>query len=103
MDTNNIELELELDNLGGKIVRDAKRNALPNKKTGKLDRSFKASTEFNSIDDFSVIVSEQHYGVYLNAKTNYMDKAIKDNIDNGINKIVDELTNGIVDVIINKK
>lgn len=101
MDTNNIELEL--DNIGGKIVRDAKRNALKNKKTGKLDRSFKASTEFNSIDDFSVIVSEQHYGVYLNAKTQFMDKAIKDNIENGINKIVDELANEIVNAIINKK
>ena len=100
MDTNNIELEL--DNIGGKIVRDAKRNALPNKRTGKLDRSFKASTEFNSIDDFSITISEQHYGVYLNAKTQFMDKAIRDNIDNGINKIVDTLANSIVDAIIKK-
>lgn len=97
------ELELELDNLGGKIVRDAKRNALPNKKTGKLDRSFKASSTIDSIDSFSVTISEQHYGVYLNNKTNYMDKAINSNIDNGIDKIVDTLADDIVASIIKKE
>lgn len=100
---DNIELDLALENLGGTIVRDAKRNALPNKKTGKLDRSFKSRTEIEDLGSFSVIINEQHYGVYLNHKTNYMDKAIDSNLEKGIDNIVDVLANELVASIIKKE
>ena len=47
--SNNVQQEL--DNLGKNITADAKKNALPNKKTGALDRSFNYEYTFSSNDN----------------------------------------------------
>lgn len=99
----------DLDNLGKSIANDAKKNALPNKKTGKLDRSIKYQTSFISNDKFQIVINEKSYGKWLNdghgsfAGTLYMDKAVKSNIDKGINNIINTITGDILNNIIPKK
>ena len=89
----------ELDRLGRNIIKDAKKNASKNRKTGTLERSLDYDTTYINNDKFSITIEEVHYGKYLNDKTNYMDKAISDNIDEGISSIIevqiDELLNKI--------
>lgn len=90
----------ELDKLGKTITSDAKRLALPNKKTGKLDKSFKYNYTFVNNEKFTIVISEMDYGKYLNAKTHYMDKAIDKNVKNIspiINIMIDEMLNKIID------
>lgn len=94
-------LSLELENLGGKIVRDARRNALENKRTGKLDNSLRASHNIESIDSFSVTIEEKYYGEYLNRKTGFMDRAINSNLPRGLDKITDVIIEGLITDLIN--
>lgn len=93
----------ELDNLGRKIASDARKNALPNKKTGALDRSFGYDSTFISNDNFQIVIHEKNYGKYLNAKTHYMDKAIASNIDKGIDSIINLITGEILNPITKTK
>jgi len=99
----------ELDNLGKSIASDAKRNALPNKKTGQLDRSIKYDSTFISNDKFQIVITEKSYGKWLNdghgsfQGTLYMDKAVKSNIDKGINNIVNTIVGDILNPITQKK
>lgn len=86
----------ELDRLGKSIVKDAKKNASKNKKTGRLERSLKYKTTNTGDEKFSVVIEEMYYGKYLNKKTDYMDKAIDANLDDGIESIVDVLTDEIL-------
>ena len=89
----------ELDNLGKKITADAKKNALPNKKTGNLDKSFSYETVFLSDEKFNLVINEKFYGQFLNKKTGYMDKAIEKNIDKGIEDIINTITGEILNPI----
>lgn len=93
----------ELDNLGRKITADARKGALKNKKTGALDRSFGYDSTFISNDNFQIVIHEKHYGKYLNAKTHYMDKAIKENVDSGIESIINLITGEILNPITKTK
>ena len=93
----------ELDMLGRKITADAKRNALPNKRTGQLDKSFNYESSFISNDNFQLVINEKEYGQYLNKKTKYMDKAIKSNLDKGIDSIINIITGEILNPITQKK
>ena len=98
-----VTVQEELDNIGKKITADAKRNALKNKKTGALDRSFGYDSSFISNESFQIVIHEKHYGKYLNAKTHYMDKAIAKNIDSGIDSIINLITGEILNPIIQTK
>lgn len=95
----------ELNKLGKNIAKDAKRNALPNKKTGALDRSFGYETTFISDEKFNVVINEKFYGKFLNSGhgsfkgTKYMDKAIAKNLDKGIEDIVNAITGEILNPI----
>jgi len=89
----------ELDNIGSELTRKAKKYALPNKKTGALDRSFSYKTVFISNNKFQIVVNEKFYGKYLNAKTGYMDKAISETIPNGLDSIIDTIVGEILNDI----
>ncbi len=95
----------ELDELGRKITEDAKKYALPNKKTGALDKSFKYETNFISNEKFQIVINEKYYGVYLNNKTHYMDRALKENLPKGTESIINAITGEILQSVkeINKK
>ena len=79
----------ELNRLGKNIVKDAIKLAKPNKKTGTLERSLDYDTTIINGDKFSITIEEVHYGKYLNNKTNYMDKAIDKNTEEGISSIIE--------------
>ncbi len=95
----------ELDKLGNNIAKDAKQNALPNKKTGALDRSIKYETTFISNDKFQIVINEKFYGQFLNSGhgsfkgTKYMDKAITKNLPKGIDNIVNTIIGDIMNPI----
>lgn len=91
---NNIRSELK--ELGRKIANDAKRNALPNKRTGTLDRSIEYDYSYINGNKFSVIIREVYYGKYLNDKTSYLDRAISKNLDRGIEDIIDVQINELL-------
>lgn len=84
-----MSVQKELDRLGKNIVKDAIKLAKPNKKTGQLERSLNYDTTYINNDKFSITIEEVHYGKYLNAHTQYMDKAIDKNIDEGISSIIE--------------
>lgn len=84
-----MSVERELDKLGRNIARDAKKYARPNKKTGRLDKSIKYLVNDLGDEKFELTLSQMDYGKYLNAKTNYLDRAIDDNLDKGIDSIVE--------------
>lgn len=77
----------ELNNLGRQITEDARKFALPNRKSGALNNSFKFNYSYTTKDKFKLNISEQYYGKYLNKKTHYMDRAIQQNLQLGIDKI----------------
>lgn len=99
----------ELDILGKKITADMKRLAKPHIDTGALDRSFKYESVFISDEKFNLIIYQKYYGKYLNNHMNrvgrfgpgYIDTALKNNLTNGIDSIVnvmaDEFLNQIKD------
>lgn len=96
----------ELDNLGRRIAADAKKNALPNKKTGALDRSIKYETTFISNEKFQIVIDEKYYGTYLNSGTrrgikgtHYMDRAIEKNIIKGTDDIINTIAGEILNSI----
>ena len=99
----------ELNNIGKKITADAKKNALPNKKTGALDKSFKYESSFISNDNFQLVINQKYYGVYLNSGngrgfegTHYMDRAIASNLPKGIDSIVNIIVGEILNPITQK-
>lgn len=98
-----INIQDELDLLGKNITRDAKKGALKNKRTGQLDKSFNYESSFISNDNFQLVINEKEYGQYLNKKTKYMDKAIKSNLDKGIDSIINIITGEILNPITQKK
>lgn len=85
----------ELDRLGKDIIDDAKKNAKPNKKTGKLESSLNYKTSYINDDKFTLELEEVYYGQFLNNKTGFMDKAIDKNINKGIDSIVDTFLNNM--------
>lgn len=89
----------ELDRLGRNIIKDAKKNARPNRKTGTLDRSLNYDTVITNDDTFTLVLEEVHYGKYLNNKTEYMNRAIEKNIESGISSIIDVLIDEITEEI----
>lgn len=86
----------QLDNLGRRIIDDARKYAAPNKNTGKLDRSLNYTVDMSNIATFTINLNEAYYGKYLNNKTEFMDKAIRKNLDRGINNIVDSIVDDIL-------
>ena len=84
-----MSVQKELDRLGERIINDAKAYARPNKKTGQLERSLSYETTLTSEDNFTLVLEEVYYGKFLNNKTEFMDKAIRRNLDRGIDSIVD--------------
>lgn len=84
-----------LNKLGNAIVKDARNNAKPNKKTGRLERSISYSV-ITSNDESKVIISEESYGQILNNKTKFMTKAVDKNIDNGAQDIAQAVADDII-------
>lgn len=91
-----MSLKKELDSLGRRIIDDAKKYAAPNKDTGNLDRSLNYEVKIISMDSYTINLNEAYYGKYLNNKTEFMDKAIRKNLNNGIDNIIDETMNEIL-------
>ena len=99
----------ELDLLGENITADMKRLAKPHIDTGALDRSFKYESVFISNDKFNIVIYQKYSGKYLNNHMNrvgrfgpgYIDTALKNNLTNGIDSVVnvmaDEFLNQIKD------
>lgn len=92
-----MSIRKELDNLGKDIVKDAKKLAKPNKRTGTLERSFDYDVNIRNLDDMTVTIEEVYYGKFLNAHTHYMDKAIDRNLDKAIDKIAEALIDELTD------
>lgn len=92
-----MSLKKELDSLGRRIIDDAKKYAAPNKDTGNLDRSLNYEVKIISMDSYTINLNEAYYGKYLNNRTEYMDKAIRRNIDRGIDDVVEEQISYILD------
>lgn len=88
----------EIDELGKKITAEARKNALPNKNTGALDRSFSYEYAFLNDEKFNIVIFEKYYGKYLNDKTHYMDKAVAKYLNRG----VEEITNVMADEFMNE-
>lgn len=97
-----MSLSNELKRLGKDIVKDAKKLAKPNKKTGRLEKSLDYDIVITNDDSFSVVIEEVYYGEYLNKKTDYMDKAIDKNLNRSIDKIVDTLLDDLLTDSINR-
>lgn len=95
----------ELNNLGKAIVKDAKSNVRPNKRTGALENSISFETAFIADDKFVLTINEKYYGKFLNSGTKnfkgtkYMDKAVEKNLDKGIDSIIEILTGEILNPI----
>lgn len=93
-------IENNLNALGQKIINDAK-SQVPTR-SGALKRSLDYSTKVSSDDDFTLTLSELSYGQFVNSGTKnmkaqpFMDKAIKDNLDKGIDSIVNTITEDIL-------
>lgn len=85
----------ELNRLGRQITEDARKFALPNRKTGALNNSFKFNYSYTTINKFKLNISEMYYGKYLNKKTHYMDRAIQQNLQKGIDSIVEVMLHEI--------
>ena len=89
------DIKRELDELGKNIVKDAKKNALPNKDTGKLDRSISYETSFISEDKFNIAINYVYYGDFLNKGTSkmkatrFLDKAVEKNLEKGLDSIIE--------------
>jgi hypothetical protein len=92
----------ELDKLGKDITADAKKNALPNKKTGQLDKSFSYDYTFINDEKFSLVINEKFYGKFLNNKTKYMDKAVEKNLTKGSDSIIDVMAGEFLNEIATK-
>ena len=84
-----MSVQKELDRLGERIINDAKAYARPNRKTGTLERSFSYETTLTSEDNFTLVLEEVYYGKFLNNKTEFMDKAIRRNLNRGIDSIIE--------------
>jgi len=85
----------ELNKLGQSIVKDAIKNAKPNRKTGRLEKSI-TYTVTGSDANATISVSEESYGEFLNNKTKFMDKAVNNNIDKGANAIANAVADDII-------
>lgn len=92
-----MSLNSELNKMGASIVKDAIKNAKPNKKTGRLERSIGYTVNGNTVS-----ISEESYGKYLNNQTKFMDKAVNNNIDKGANAIANAVADDIINDL-NKK
>lgn len=73
------------------LVKRLKKLALPNKKTGKLDKSIKG-TAVNKKGDFNILML--YYGKYLNRDTRFIDKAVNESIKEETNRIIKESLKG---------
>lgn len=92
-----MSIESELDKIGKNIVKDAKANVAKNKDTGSLQASIRYKTNFIDDDKFNIVIEENDYGKFLNAKTHYMDKAIEKNIKNNeLDSIVNIITDDML-------
>lgn len=91
-----MSIKNELDRLGKDIVKEARKNASKNKKTGKLDRSIDYKVDDSNLDEIKLTIEEAYYGKFLNDKTNYMDKAIETSLNRHLDNIVDEITDDIL-------
>lgn len=93
----------ELNNLGKKIVQDAKKTVPVD--TGKLKNSINYETTFISNDNFQIVIHEKKYGVYVDKGTRkqkaqpYMSDAIEKNLDKGIKNIINVITGEILQSI----
>lgn len=92
-----MSVQRELDKLSKKINADARKNALPNKKTGALDRSFKASAKVIDEDNMIIQIEEKHYGIYLNNKTQFMDEAIEKNLKNNMSPLLQSMADKLLE------
>ena len=95
-----MSIKNELDRLGKDIVKEARKNASKNKKTGKLDRSIDYKVDDSNLDEIKLTIEEAYYGKFLNDKTNYMDKAIESGISKHLDNIVDALIDEITEDIL---
>lgn len=92
----------ELDKLGKDLVKEIRKNALPNKKTGQLDASIEYQYTYINDDKFSIIITQMYYGEYLNNKTHYFDRAINRIVPKNIDDIIDVLTDSVLENLFKK-
>lgn len=79
----------ELDKLGKELEKKMKEYALPNKKTGRLDKSIKYDTYSVGKERFKLEIYTMYYGKYLNGRTGFFNRAYKEVIlDKGIRDII---------------
>lgn len=97
------KVQKELDKLGKDLVKELKKNALPNKKTGQLDASFDYTYTYINNDKFSVIISQMFYGKYLNKKTKYYDRAVDTIVKKDIEPIIDVMIDEVLEKFLSKK
>lgn len=92
LDQNSTSVKQQLDILGKDIVTEAKRIVKSEHyDTGQLYRSLKYKTVYINDNKFSLVIEEIYYGQYVNnmkPQPGFMDRAIENNIDSGIDDIV---------------
>jgi hypothetical protein len=99
------DVKKELEALGKAIATDAKKNALPNKDTGALDRSINYEVAYISDEKFNISINEKYYGKFLNSGhrsfkgTKYMDRAVEKNLSKGLDSIIEVMTGEILNPI----
>lgn len=80
----------KLHNQSKQFAKSLKKYALPNKDTGYLDYTIKSNGYDNKGNDTYAIKAEAvFYAKYLNAKTNFIDRAISDVLPSMIYDIKD--------------
>lgn len=96
----NNELRNILHNASKELEKELKKNALPSKKTGSLDKSFKSRGYEIKGDVYVIKCDANYYAKYVNAHENakaknFIDKSIKTIIDDQTDNIIKSQYNGV--------
>lgn len=97
------KIQDELNRIGQQIVNDAKKTVPVD--TGSLRDSLKYESTFISFDKFNISIYERYYGVYVNNGTYkmkarpYLTDAVKKNLPEGIDDIINIITGELLNKI----
>lgn len=83
-----MSLNKELDRFGRRLQVKMKAYALPNKDTGRLDKSILYTTSSVGREKFKLEVFSMYYGKYLNARTHFFDRAFNDTFEPAIRDMI---------------
>lgn len=96
----------QLKILGNNITKDAKKIVKSKHyDTGQLYHSIKSSIDWTSPNKFTIVISQIYYGQYVEKMDNpgYMEEAIEENIDQGIEDIINVQVDSILEEFITYK